>query len=151
MASRLLPVVGLLAAILAGGTALPALADEVLDGIAGLPGSVEDVRIGGTWEENGKIGAYRILVTRTGGEAVTARMFVQWVAYEDDGGATVEHTIEIEELAALNVDVVDFTSDADADGLSVYIQTLDPNGTADEDYALYVFSPTRHRFGPASN
>jgi hypothetical protein len=151
MASRLLPVVGLLAAILAGGTALPALADEIFDGIAGLPGSVEDVRIGGTWEENGKIGAYRILVTRTGGEAVTARMFVQWVAYEDDGGATVEHTIEIEELAALNVDVVDFTSDADADGLSVYIQTLDPNGTADEDYALYVFSPTRHRFGPASN
>jgi hypothetical protein len=151
MASRLLPVVGLSIGILAGGLALPAHADEVFDGIAGLPGSVEDVRIGGTWEEDGKIGTYRILVTRTGGEAVTARMFVQWVAYTDDGGATVEHTIEVEELAALNVDVIDFTSDADADGLSVYIQTLDPNGTVDLDYALYIFSRTEHRFGPASN
>jgi hypothetical protein len=151
MASRLLPVVGFSVGILAGGLAQPALADEIFDGIAGLPGSVEDVRIGGTWEEDGKIGTYRILVTRTGGEAVTARMFVQWVAYTDDGGATVEHTIEVEELAALNVDVIDFTSDSDADGLSVFVQTLDPNGTVDTDYVLYVFSRNEHRFGPASN
>lgn len=151
MVSRRFAVAAFAACIALGSASVPALADDVFDGIAGLPGSVEDVRIGGTWEDGGKIGTYRILVTRTGGEAVTARMFVQWVAYEDDGGATVEHTIEIEELGALGVDVIDFTSDADADGLSVFIQTLDPNGTLDEDYALYVFSPTQHRFGPASN
>lgn len=150
MSRRLQPIV-LAAGILAGGFSLPALADEVFDGIAMLPGSVEDVRIGGTWERDGKIGTYRILITRTGGDAVTARMFIQWVAYEDDGGATVEDTIEIAELGALGVDVVDFTSESDADGLSVYIQTLDPNGTADQDYELFVFSPTQHRFGPATN
>jgi hypothetical protein len=128
-----------------------ALADAVLDGIATLPGSVEDVRVGGTWERDGKIGAYRIVVARTGGESVTARMFVQWVVYEEDGGASVETTIEITELSELAVDVVDFTSESDEDGLSVYIQTLDPNGTVDLDYALYVFSRNEHRFGPASN
>ncbi|MCR4282075.1 MAG: hypothetical protein NUV72_03485 [Bauldia sp.] len=129
----------------------PAFADPVLDGIATLPGSVEDVRIGGTWERDGTIGAYRIVVARTGGENVTARMFVQWVVYRDDGGAAVENTIEITELGDLKVDIVDFTSESDQDGLSVYIQTLDPNGNADENYELFVFSPTKHRFGPASN
>lgn len=151
MSIRLLPVVGLSGGLLAGGFALPSLADETFDGIAGLPGSVEDVRIGGTWEEGGKIGTFRILVSRTGGEAVTSRMFVQWVAYEDDGGATVEHTIELTELGELNVDVIDFTSESDADGLAVYIQTLDPNATMDQNYVAYVFSPTEYRFGPATN
>jgi hypothetical protein len=151
MPGRSFAAVAVAAGLLAGGLALPAFADETFDGIAGLPGSVEDVRIGGTWEEGGKIGTFRILVSRTGGEAVTARMFVQWVAYEDDGGATVEHTVELTELGALNVDVIDFTSESDADGLAVYIQTLDPNATLDQDYALYVFSPTEYRFGPATN
>jgi hypothetical protein len=151
MTASSIAAVAVAAGIIVGATVLPARADETFDGIAMLPGSVEDVRIGGTWERDGKIGTYRILVARTGGDAVTARMFVQWVAYEDDGGATVTDTIEITELADLHVDVVDFTSESDADGLSVYIQTLDPNGTADEDYELFVFSPTQHRFGPATN
>ena len=141
--------VATIAVSLAASTA--ARADAVLDGIATLPGSVEDVRVGGTWERDGKIGAYRIVVARTGGESVTARMFVQWVVYEEDGGASVESTIEITELSELDVDVVDFTSESDEDGLSVYIQTLDPNGAGDESYELFITSPTQHRFGPASN
>jgi hypothetical protein len=143
----------LTAVILASGLAFatPALADPLLDGIATLPGSVEDVRIGGTWERDGAIGAYRIVIARTGGENVTARMFIQWVVYEDGGATSVENTIEISEIADLKVDVVDFTSESDQDGLSVYIQTLDPNGNADENYELFVFSPTKHTFGPASN
>lgn len=132
-------------------TTLPARADAVFDGISTLPGTVEDVRIGGTFEREGKVGFFRILVARTGGDNVTARLFVQWVAYEDDGGATVLGTQEVTELGALNVDVVDFTTESDADGLSVFIQTLDPNGSADENYELFVFSPTDYRFGPASN
>ena len=129
----------------------PASADAIADGVATLPGSVEDVRIGGTWERDGKSGAYRIVVSRSGGDTVTARMFVQWVAYQDDGSATVEDSVEIQEIADLKVDIVDFNSESDADGLSVFIQTLDPNGTADQNYELFVTSPTQHRFGPASN
>jgi hypothetical protein len=148
MSMKRLILVGFVAALSA---ATPANADPVLDGIAALPGSVEDVRIGGTWDRDGTIGAYRIVIARTGGENVTARMFIQWVVYRDDGGASVENTVEITELADLKVDIVDFTSESDQDGLSVYIQTLDPNGSADENYELFVSSPTSHRFGPASN
>lgn len=128
-----------------------AAADAVLDGIAALPGSVEEARVGGTFERDGRIGFYRIVVARTGGEVVTARLFIQWVAYEDDGGATVIGTQEIVELAELGVDVVDFSTEADADGLSVFIQTLDPNGSADQTYELFVTAPDRYRFGEASN
>ena len=68
-----------------------------------------------------------------------------------DGSATLENTVEITELADLKVDVVDFTSESDADGLAVYIQTLDPNGSQDQNYELFVFSPTNYRFGPSTN
>ena len=150
MATRRITVLALASGILAGA-ATAAHADEVSDGIAGLPGTVEDVRIGGTWGEGERIGIYRIVVARTAGEAVTARLFIQWVAYQDDGGALVENTVEIAELDELDIDIVDYTSEADAEGLSVYIQTLNPNDSADESYELFVFSPTDYRFGPASN
>jgi hypothetical protein len=129
----------------------PALADPLLDGLKTLPGNVEDVRVGGTWDRDGKTGIYRIIVSRSGGDMVTARLFIQWVAYNDTGGATVQDTEEIQELADLKVDIVDFTSESDANGLSVFIQTLDPNGTDDQNYQLTVTSPSQHRFGPASN
>jgi hypothetical protein len=128
-----------------------ARADAILDGLKTLPGNVEDVRVGGTWDEDGKNGIYRVIISRSGGDTVTARLFVQWVSYDDTGGAKVENTIEIKELAALNVDIVDFTSESDSDGLSVFIQTLNPNGESDQNYELFVSSPTQHRFGPASN
>lgn len=130
---------------------LPARADAVLDGLKALPGTVEDVRVGGTWDNDGKNGIYRVIISRSGGDAVTARLFVQWVAYDDTGGATVENTVEIKEMADLKVDVVDFTTESDADGLSVFIQTLNPNGSSDQNYELFVTSPTQHKFGPASN
>ena len=129
----------------------PASADPVFDGVAAIPGVVEDVRIGGTWNGDGKSGTHRIVVTRSGGDPVTARLFVQWVAFEDDGGATVEHSIEIVELAELQVDVDDFVSESDADGLSVFIRTVDPNGSDDLAYELFVFSPSDYRFDLATN
>jgi hypothetical protein len=128
-----------------------ASADALLNGLATMPGAVEDVRIAGTWDAGDKTGAYRVIIARTVGEAVTARLFVQWIAYHDDGSATVDNTIEIKELAALKVDIVDYTSESDADGLQVFIQTLNPNGNIDQNYELFVTSPTEYRFGPASN
>jgi hypothetical protein len=129
----------------------PARADAILDGLKTLPGNVEDVRVGGTWDEEGKNGIYRVIVSRSGGDAVTARLFVQWVSYDDTGGAKVESTIEIKGLADLKVDIVDFTSESDNDGLSVFLQTLNPSGESDQNYELFVTSPTQYRFGPASN
>ena len=139
-------------AIIAGlALARAAFADPLLDGLAALPGNVEDVRVGGTWERDGNSGFYRVIVSRSGGDGVTARLFVQWVIYQEDGSATVRDTVEITELADLKIDVIDFSSESDADGLSVYIRTLDPNGSADQNYELTVTSPGQHKFGPASN
>jgi hypothetical protein len=138
---------------LAAGMAFasPACADELLDGISAIPGSVEDIRIGGTWERDGKSGAYRVVISRSGAEPVTARLFVQWIAYQEGGGAGVEKTIEIKEFADLKLDVVNYVSESDDDGLSVYLETIDPNGNADQSYELHVVSPTEYRFGPATN
>ena len=142
-----------MAAAIAGTLALshPVLADELLDGLKTLPGNVDDVRVGGTWDRDGKSGVYRVIVARSGGDAITARLFIQWVAYEDDGSVSVQDTVEIQELADLKVDIVDFTSESDADGLSVFLQTLDPDGSADGNYELIVSTPTQHKFAPASN
>jgi len=143
----------ILAGALAAGLVIsvPALADQVLDGIAAMPAGIEDVRIGGTWEKDGKNGAYRIVVNRTGGDATVARLFVQWIEYPDGGEAKVQKTIEIKELADLKVDVVDYTSESDEEGLSVYIETIDPSGNADSNYELRITAPDDYRFGPTSN
>ena len=133
------------------GLAGPALADGIADGIATMPGAVEDVRIGGTWEAGSKSGAYRIVIARSGGDTITARLFVQWVAYGDNGEATVDNSVEIKEVADLHLDIVDYTSESDADGLSVFIETLNPSGEADEAYELHLVSPTDYHFGPATN
>jgi hypothetical protein len=129
----------------------PLRADEVGDGVAAIPGAVDEVRIGGTWADDGDSGVYRIVITRSGGDQVTARLFVQWVAYDEDGGATVRHSVEIKEFADLNVDIDDFTSESDEDGLSVFIRTIDPGDNNDQSYQLFVFSPTNYRFGLATN
>ncbi len=131
--------------------AAPASADALSDGIAALPGSVEDVKIAGTWQDGGKSGAYRVIIARSGGDAVTARLFVQWIAYGEAGESTIENSMEITEFAPLNLDIVDFVSESDADGLSVYIETIDPSGSADEQYELHIFGPNDYRFGPATN
>ena len=139
---------GLVLGLLVAG---PVRADEVATGVAAMPGAVDEVRIGGTWTDGNDSGVYRIVVTRSGGDEVTARLFVQWVAYTDDGGAAVRNSVEITEFAALKVDIDDFTAELDDDGLSVFIRTIDPNGPDDLAYELFVFSPSDHRFGLATN
>ena len=129
----------------------PALADTLSEGVATMPGGVEDVRIGGTWQDGNKSGVFRLVIVRTGGNAVTARLFVQWVAYGDTGEATVEHSLEVAEFADLDLDIVDYVSESDPEGLSVYIETIDPEGAASEQYELFVFGPDDYRFGTATN
>jgi hypothetical protein len=129
----------------------PALASELGDGIAAMTGGVEDVRIGGTWQTGGKSGVYRLVVARSGGNAITARLFVQWIAYGETGEATVEHSIEIAEFDELDLDIVDYVSESDPEGLSVYIEAIDPEGASSEQFELFIFAPDDYRFGPATN
>jgi hypothetical protein len=130
---------------------VPAAADPISDSVAALPGAIEEVKIAGTWQKGDKSGPYRIVISRSGGDSVTARLFVQWIAYQEDGGATVDSTTEIKELADLKLDIVSFESESDEDGLAVYLETIDPNGDKDGSYELHVLSPAEYRFGPATN
>lgn len=134
----------------------PARADAIADGVAAIPGAVEDVRITGSWEKAGKSGTYRVIIARIGGEAITARLFVQWVVFLPDGSATVEQSVEIKELGELKVDIADYNSEADDQGLSIFLETLTAEAAAapdgpTEEYELHIFSPTDYRFGPATN
>lgn len=133
------------------GLAGTALGDDMPDAVATIPGSIEDVRVGGSWENGARSGAYRIVVTRSGGDPATARLFVQWLAYGENGESVVDKSVEITELADLGLDIIDYISESDSDGLSVYIETVNPSDGFDETYELHLFSPTDYRFGPASN
>ncbi|WP_421724032.1 hypothetical protein [Bauldia sp.] len=133
------------------GLAGPAFGDDLADSVSTIPGSIEDMRVGGSWEHGERSGAYRIVVTRTAGEPPTARLFVQWIAYGNDGQAMVDNSVEITELADLGLDIIDYISESDSDGLSVYIETVNPADGFDETYELHLFSPTDYRFGPATN
>jgi hypothetical protein len=128
-----------------------AAADELSDHVAAIPGAVEEVRLGGSWQEGDRTGSYRIVVARNGGERITARLFIQWIAYGAAGEATVEDSVEIKELAELGVDIVNFVSESDVDGLSVFVETANDAGGPGEGFELHVFSPTDYLFGPASN
>jgi hypothetical protein len=133
------------------GLAGSAVADDVADQVKAIPGGVEDVSIGGSWQDGDRSGAYRVVVTRAGGEKITARLFIQWIAYGDVGQATVADSIEITELTELALDIVNLSTEADDQGLSVFVDTMNDTGGAGETYELHVFSPTDYMFGPASN
>ncbi len=133
------------------GLAGSAVADEMADQVKAIPGGVEDVGIGGSWQDGDRSGAYRLVVTRSGGEKITARLFIQWLAYGDAGQATVADSIEIAELAELGVDIVNLHTEADDQGLSVFVDTMSDGGDLGETYEIHVFSPSDYMFGPASN
>src|SRR5690606_29531810 len=99
--------------VAAAGGAVPRLhaqsADALATGIAAIPPAVEDVRLFGAWEREGRSGVYRVVIARTGSGERQARLFVQWIATPEDGEASVMATTEITELGGLKTDVVDLT------------------------------------------
>lgn len=142
MRITLLPAV--LAAALAAMSAQHAVADALSDGVAAIPGEVEEIRFAGSWSEGDDGGLYRIVLTRSG-SPIAARLFVQWIAVGNSGPQAV-HTVEIEEFGALKTDVLDFSAESDADGLAVHIESVDGDA-----YELFVTGPDDYRFGRASN
>ncbi len=145
----------LAALALAVGFALPPLAparaDALAEAVASLAPSVQDVRLAGTWEKEGRKGVYRVIVARSAAPDPTARLFVQWIATGVDGSQRVERSIEITELAALKLDISDFVAEPDPDGLTVFVEVVDAAKDTDQSYELFVEDDGTYRFGPASN
>lgn len=152
MASRILTVSALALALVAPAfVATPLRADTLADTVQALDPSVQDIRIAGTWEKDGRKGVYRIVVARSGTPKPSARMFVQWIATGVDGSQAVERSIEVTELAKLKLDISDFVAETDPDGLSVFVEVIDPSQDTDQSYELFVEDDGTYRFGPASN
>ncbi len=128
-----------------------ARADSISDAVGSLESSIQDVRIAGAWEKEGRKGVYRIVISRTAVDKPTARLFVQWIAVGVDGSQAIDKTMEISELIGLKLDIVDFVAETDPDGLSIYVETLDPANDTDQSYELFIDNDGTYRFGPASN
>lgn len=141
------PALLALALILA---APPVFADPLADGIAAIDPSIQQVRVPGSWEKDGKKGIYRVVLARTPGAQPGSRLFVQWLDLAPDGTASLTRSIEISELAALKLDVADFTTDVEG-GLTVFIEIAHPAADAAASYELIVEDDGTYRFGPASN
>src|SRR5690349_2120632 len=94
--------------------ASPTLGDEVADHVKAIASEVEDISIGGSWQEGDRGGAYRLVVTRSGGEKTSTRLFVQWIEYGETD-ATVSNTTEITEIADLSLDIMSLSSESEAD------------------------------------
>jgi hypothetical protein len=130
---------------------LRAKADAISDSVGSLEASVQDVRITGTWQIEGRKGVYRILIARPSVAKPTARLFVQWIATGADGSQTIDRTIEVTELPALKLDIADYVAETDTDGLSVFVETTNPANDSDQSYELILDNDGTYRFGPASN
>lgn len=147
----LLPVAVSLTLMIAMPFVRPARADQVAEAVQRLDASVQDVRIAGTWEKEGRKGVYRIVVARSGAPQPTARLFVQWIATGVDGSQKVERAIEITEMVGLKLDISDFVAETDPSGLTVFVEAVDPTRDTDQSYELFVDDDGTYRFGPASN
>jgi hypothetical protein len=129
----------------------PASADIVSDAISVMPGSVQEVRFAGSWQISGRNGAYRIVIARSDGGAPASRLFIQWIAYGEPGGANLAASIEISEFAAGGLNILDYSAVSDAEGLSMYLEVFDPGRGGNEEYELFVFAPNEYRLGTATN
>lgn len=130
----------------------PALADPLADQVATLPSDVEDVRILGTWQNGTDTGVYRVVVTRTGTTDLSARMFVQWIAYppgETVGKVTA--TTELKELGPLATNITDYTFEIDPEMLVIHLETSKADGSQQQPYVAMIRSPDSYTFGPPSN
>lgn len=137
--------------VLFAGLVLPAHADPLADGVAAMPTAVEDVRIVGTFEAEGKSGSYRVVIARSTAEPPTARLFVQWLVRGADGAETVERSVEIKELVEMKRDINDYAAEPDENGLSLFVEFADSNVEGGETWELFMNQDGSYTFGPASN
>jgi len=75
-----------------------------------VPAGVESVTSGGYWTSGGVSGRYRIIVVNSGFEAVTSRLFVQWVREPVDAASESEVVATVEPELPFGKDVASFSA-----------------------------------------
>lgn len=131
--------------------ASPAFSDTISSGTAAMSDDFHDIRYSGTWNRDGRSGVYRIVVENGDSAAAADRLFVQWMTQDNSGQETVENSIEISEIAAWGLDIVDYVSESDSEGLVLFIDVINPRTNFGEEYELFVFGPNEYRLGTSTN
>lgn len=129
----------------------PAVADTASNGAAGAHENIQDIRYAGSWNRDGRTGVYRVVIMQGNGERAADRLFVQWISQDNGGELRVEDSIEINEIAAWGLDIVDYVSQSDSDGLVLFMDVVNPHTRFGEEYELFVMAPNEYRLGIPTN
>lgn len=78
--------------------------------------NVESVASGGYWERNGTAGRYRVVVVNSGFEAVTSRLFLQWVQDPRQPGESPKVVASVEPALPFGAGVATFTARLSPEG-----------------------------------
>ncbi|MCC2111775.1 MAG: hypothetical protein KDJ16_07065 [Hyphomicrobiales bacterium] len=137
-----------------------AAADPLGEVVSALPVEITDIRLVGEWTRKmetadgepaaTETGLYRTIVVTDTANGGASRLFIQWLQ-NGEVGPTLIGTIEIPELAELNVVIYDFTYEADDEGLAVYLDTYEAATGAESGYELFLRSADDYIFQPISN
>jgi hypothetical protein len=78
--------------------------DFAINDAKGTPVSVHTVQSGGSWESGKQEGFYRVVVVAGGFEHVIARLYVQWIATDqDEREYKLVRTVEVKDVGVASV------------------------------------------------
>ena len=141
-----------LAGVVAAAISLsPAVADTTAKNTAVTQEISHDIRFAGSWYRDGRAGVYRVVIEQGGGATAADRLFIQWVSQDNRGELKVENTTEIREIAAWGLDIVDYVSQPDNDGLVLFLDVINTQTRFGDEYELFVLAPDDYRLGTPTN
>lgn len=78
--------------------------DFAINDAKGTPVSIHTVQTGGSWESGKQEGFYRVVVVAGGFEHVIARLYVQWIATDqDEREYKLVRTVEVKDVGVASV------------------------------------------------
>ena len=92
-----------------------------------------------------------VLSPAAGSGPRTARLFLQWLAIDEQKKVTLHATTEIVEFRELAVNIVEFRHEQDPEGIAIFIDTIDAAEQSENTYELFLQTPEEYEFSLATN
>jgi hypothetical protein len=110
-----------------------------------LPAEIPEVHSGGSWQDGGKQGIYRAVVTAVPGDGA-ARVFVQWIALKAETTAgEIVATSEIKEVAAKRLPSAFINLEVEQAGeIILIVASFDPGANKDSVLAFKASTPGKY-------
>lgn len=117
-----------------------------------LSHAIISVQSTGKWvDSNGTAGTYRIVLLKDkkGGQS----LHVQWLTSESAKTNKIPYTLEVTEIASLDLKIIGISAQASPRGdLSIYLEAdVSEDPDAAYGYELFLVDRKSYSFGPASN